>query len=398
MRAVTVALAVATLAVSAPVSTARPEDVVTSPNVTFVATIPLDAGAATGARLLGTTLYVSGSKSFSIYDVSDPALPKPLSVTPVGFNFPAEDVDTNGKILLLNDEQGALGTLQVYDVSDKTAPKQIASLPNLRDHTFTCVLKCAYAYGSRGTIVDLRKPAAPRVAGSWGSLPKNDGFDVTEVSPGMILTASRTIRLLDARKTPTRPKVVKTGTTGDNRLIHSNRWPRQGRDKFFLVQGETPFSGVCDRDSGAIMTWDAKTFRKVDEFRVSNGTFVDGSPAAGAAGCTAMWFQQHPTFKDGGLVAAGFFEHGVRFLDVDRKGGIEEVGYYAPVAGATIAAYWITPEIVYAVDIEKGIDILRYDRKAAPAKAPVRPPVKAPRKIEFAPAGRRTVWCQLGSR
>jgi hypothetical protein len=394
MRAVTVALAVAALSLSAPMSDAGPYDaVVTSPNVTFVATIPLDAGAATGARLLGKTLYVSGSKAFSIYDVSDPELPKPLSVTPVGFNFPAEDVDTNGRILLLNDEQGALGTLQVYDVGDKAAPKRIASLPNLRDHTFTCVLGCAWAYGSRGTIVDLRKPASPRVAGHWASLPTNDGFDVTEVSPGMVLTSSRTIRLLDARGNPAKPRLVRTGTTSDNRLLHSNRWPRQGRDRFFLVQGETPFSGVCDRDSGAIMTWDARTFRKVDEFRVSNGVFVDGSPAAGAAGCTAMWFQQHPAFKDGGLVAAGFFEHGVRFLDVDKRGRIDEVGYYAPVAGATIAAYWITPEIVYAVDIEKGIDILRYDRTATPAKAPVRPPV--PRKIEFAPPGRRALWCRL---
>lgn len=393
MRAARLALTVACLAATAPATTTGPNAAgVTSPNVTYVATIPLDAGAATGARLIGKTLYVSGSKSFTIYDVSDPALPKPLSVTPVGFNFPSEDVDTNGKILLLNDEQGAVGTLQVYDVSDKTAPKLLSTLANMRDHTFTCVLGCTYAYGSRGTIVDLRKPAAPRVAGSWGSLPKNDGFDVTEVSPGMVLTASRTIRLLDARKTPTKPRVVKKGTTGDNRLIHSNRWPSGGRDKFFLVQGETPFSGICDRDSGAIMTWDAKTFRMVDEFRVANGVYADGSPVAGAAGCTAMWFQAHPSFRNGGLVASGFFEHGVRFLNVDKRGQIEEVGYFAPAAGATIAAYWITPDIVYAVDIEKGIDILRFDRSAKPGKAPLRAPAKP--KIEFAPAGRRALWCQ----
>jgi hypothetical protein len=259
----------------------------------------------------------------------------------------------------------------------------------MRDHTFSCVLGCTWAYGSRGSIVDLRDPAHPKVAGSWASLPTSDGFDVTEVSPGMVLTSSRTVRLLDARRDPAHPRLVKKGTTTDNRLLHSNKWPRGGKDKFFLVQGETPFSGRCTPQSGAIMTWDAKTFRMVDAFRVTNGTYTDSNPPAGAAGCTAMWFQPHSTFKDGGLVAAGFFEHGVRFLDVDRKGRIQEVGYYTPLGGATIAAYWITDEIVYSVDIEKGIDILRYDRNRTGAKAPASQPAprRAPR-IEFATPAR----------
>ena len=374
----------------------QPDAGLTSPNVTYVATIPLDAGAATGARLVGKHLYVAGSKSFSIFDVSDPALPKPLSVTPVGFNFPSEDVDTNGDILLLNDEQGAVGELQVWDVRNKSLPSKLATLPNMRDHTFSCVLGCAWAYGSRGSIVDLRDPAHPKLAGSWGSLPRTDGFDVTEVSPGMILTSSRTMRLLDARKNVLKPVAVRKGTTSDNRLIHSNRWPRNGKDKFFLVQGETPFTGRCTPQSGAIMTWDAKTFRPVGEYRVTNGVYADGSPPAGAAGCTAMWFQQHPSFADGGLVAAGYFEHGVRFLDVDKRGAIREVGYYTPLGGATIASYWITQEIVYAVDLERGIDILRYDRSARTAKAPVRPVVTT--AIDFTPpADRPTLWCQLGA-
>ncbi len=395
MRAARVAVAALSLVATAPVATSAEPTAggVASPNVTWVTTVPLDAGAATGARLIGKTLYVAGSKSFSIYDVSSPEAPKLLSVTPVGFNFPSEDVDTNGKILLLNDEQGAAGALQVWDVTDKAAPKRAATLANMRDHTFTCVLRCTYAYGSRGTIVDLRKPTAPKVVGSWGSLPKNDGFDVTEVAPGVVLTASRTIRLLDARRNPAKPRLLKKGTTSDNRLIHSNRWPRAGKDKFFLVQGETPFSGRCTANSGAIMTWDAKKFRMVDEYRVTNGVYADGNPVAGAAGCTAMWFQQHPAFKDGGLIASGFFEHGVRFLNVARNGAIEEVGYFTPAAGATIAAYWITPEIVYAVDLEKGIDILRYDRSAPTGKAPARPPAPRSSRIEFALPSSR-LWCQ----
>jgi hypothetical protein len=199
-------------------------------------------------------------------------------------------------------------------------------------------------------------------------MPPGYGFDVTEVAPGLVLTASREILLLDARKDPTEPRILASGSTTDNRLIHSNRWPRRGKDRFFLVQGETFAETRCDDNSGALMTWDThhwkkiRTFEMVDEFRATNGTYVDGSPAVSAFGCTAMWFQEHPDFHDGGLVAAGFFEHGTRFLDVDRKGKISEVGYFVPAGGSTIATYWLSDEIVYAIDIQRGIDILRFTR------------------------------------
>jgi len=118
------------------------------------------------------------------------------------------------------------------------------------------------------------------------------------------------------------------------------------------------------------MTWDASawrtshSFRLIDEFRVANGTYTDGNPAAGAFGCTTMWFDDHPAFRDGGLVASAFFEHGTRFLSINKKGRISEVGYFMPAAGSTIAAYWITDEIVYAIDIYRGIDILKFDAES----------------------------------
>ena len=339
-----------------------------SDNVTYVSTVPFEAGAAlTGARLVGDYLYVAGARSFSIYDVSDPLAPVLESITPTGPNFPNEDVDTNGKILLVSDQQ-VQGNFEVWDVEDKAAPVRLAELTGLRDHTFTCVLRCTYAYGANGSIVDLHDPARPKLVGSWGAVTPNDGFDTTEVSPGRILTASRTIYLLDGRKDPARPVITAQGGTTDQRLIHSLRWPNRGKDRFFLVQGETPASQTCDEDSGAFMTWDTRGYRKthsfqlVDEFRVTNGTLVDGSPPVNGLGCTAMWFQEHPDFRDGGLVASGFFDHGTRFLDVSPKGQISEIGYFLPAGGETIATYWITDEIVYAIDTTRGIDILRFER------------------------------------
>lgn len=358
-------VALASGALVAP-SSGAPATGFASPNVEHVATVPFEAGGPTGARLVDDYLYVSGVRSFSIYDVSDPLAPALQSVTPVGFQFANEDVDTNGEILLLSDDTGRR-MLHVWNVSDKKVPKKLAEVSNMRDHNFACVLDCTWAYGSRGSIVDLRDPAAPVVAGNWGGgATPGDGYDTTEVAPGIVLTATRVMYLLDARRNPSKPKVIARATSPDNRLIHSTRWPRSSKDDFVLVQGETPFTGLCDEGSGAFMTWDASrwrktgTFRLVDEYRMVNGTYTDGNPPAGPAGCTAMWFQEHPDFSDGGLVASAFFEHGTRFLDVDRKGRITEVGHFTPWAGSTIASYWITDEIVYAIDITRGIDILRF--------------------------------------
>jgi hypothetical protein len=360
--------AVAALLAVAPATGAAPSaGGLASDNVTYVTTVPFETGAGlTGARLAGDYLYVAGVRSFSIYDVSDPVAPALESITPTGPKFPNEDVDTNGKILLISNQQLG-GTLEIWSVEDKAAPVLLATMENIRDHTFTCVLRCRYAYGAGGSIVDLRDPAEPRLAGNWSIFGPQRGFDTTEVSPGRVLTATPEIQLLDGRRDPTRPVTVAQGANPDNRLIHSVRWPNGGRERFFLVQGETPFSQKCEADSGAFMTWDTRGYRKThtfqmaDEYRVVNGTITDGNPPANAAGCTTMWFQEHPDYRNGGLVAAAFFDHGTRFLKVDARGEISEKGFFLPLGGETIATYWVTDQIVYAVDVTRGIDILRFE-------------------------------------
>ena len=351
------------IGVSVPAAAGPSAAGLSSDNISYVKTVPFDAGAASGARLYGDHLYVAGTKALTIYDVSDPLNPALQSHTPFAPKFPNEDVDTNGRILLMSDEQVG-GQFQVWDVEDKTAPKPLVTVDDIRDHTFTCVLDCRWAYGALGHIFDLKDPAHPELVGMWQAPTPGFAFDTTETVPGMVLTASRTMYLLDGRKDPAHPKQVAAGGTPDHRLIHSVRWPRRGKDDFILVQGETPASVRCDEDTGAFMTWDASDWKKthsfemVDEFRPVNGTYVDGSPAAGALGCTTMWFDEHPTFRNGGLVASAFFEHGTRILEVSRKGKISELGYFMPFGGSTIASYWITDDIVYAIDQTRGIDIL----------------------------------------
>ena len=40
-------------------------------------------------------------------------------------------------------------------------------------------------------------------------------------------------------------------------------------------------------------------------------------------------------------------------------GSLTETGWFMPWGGETSAAYWVTDDLVYAIDFNRGIDILR---------------------------------------
>jgi hypothetical protein len=102
----------------------------------------------------------------------------------------------------------------------------------------------------------------------------------------------------------------------------------------------------------------------MDRWTAENGTITDGGVVISAPfGCSAHWFGTHPTWNNGGVIAAGWYHSGTRFLEVSSKGKIEQVGYFLPNAGGTSGAYWITKEIVYAVDYQRGLDVLRWNGK-----------------------------------
>lgn len=365
-------------AAPAPAAPGPGEAGVMSPNVQHVATLPLEQGTATGAQLVGKTFFVTSWRSLSIYDVSKPLAPVLLSRTPLGFQFENENVSTNGRILLIA-EQAPVDRLHVWDVSNPRQPKEISTLLGAGTHTASCVDDCRWSYGSYdfvgpqgamtgGQLVDLRNPAAPVDAGHYNTkLPAAQTHDVVDLGRGRVLTASKPIQLLDVRADPRTPTLLAVGTNEDRRM-HSARWPRHGRDAFMLTTFETNADVRCTATSGEFSSWDTRSWPTtgkltvLDTYRVANGDYLDGRPAANQLGCSAHWFEEHPTFRDGGLVAAAFYEHGVRFLDVNRRGKIKEVGYFMGWGGSASAAYWVTDDVVYSVDYSRGIDVLRIDR------------------------------------
>ena len=346
-----------------------------SDNVEFVAHVPLNNDSS-GGRLVGDYFYVTSSRGLTIYDVSDPIAPQRLSFLPLVQQptAPEEDPATNGSILLIGtniDVEGGLeGKLNVIDVEDKTNPQVIGSLVGAEEHTTTCVLNCTWAYLDDGRIIDLRDPTDPKLAGDWWKgTTVSRTHDVTEVAPGIVMTSGTPMLLLDARKNPAKPKTIATVAGTEPRYIHSNAWPRKMKDKFLLVQAETiTGADTCDgEDDGSFMTFDAtkwrktRTFSMIDEMRLGTGLPTEGKMPVGTY--CAHWFEVHPSYKNGGVVAMAWYENGTHFIDISDKGKISSVGYFLPAAGSTSAVYWVTDEILYTVDYNRGIDIIRYTGK-----------------------------------
>lgn len=174
-------------------------------NVEWVGMVPLNNGSA-GARRLGNYFYLTTSNGLRIFDITDPLNPRRVGVLDgMEVSVPGqEDVDTNGRILLVGD--------RMIDVTDKTNPRVIAT-HSVSSHTITCVLDCTWAYGSEGQIVDLRDPAKPRVSSRrWTQgTPVENSHDVTEIAPGLVVTSSDPVVFLDARLDPERPVVIGKG-------------------------------------------------------------------------------------------------------------------------------------------------------------------------------------------
>ena len=117
------------------------------------------------------------------------------------------------------------------------------------------------------------------------------------------------------------------------------------------------------------------------------------SPAT--VNCSAHWFD-----VDRGLVAQGWYDQGVRFLDISDPRKIRQVGYYA-TAGSFWAAYFAPSdpkrEVVYGIDTAGGIDVLRIDRSRKSMRtvqAPTKGLAKAPAE-RYEPSQKYGMVCSL---
>lgn len=358
-----------------------------SDNVEWVGIKPEHAGTS-GGKLVGKFYYLTDPRGLFIYDTSKPEAPAlvgQLEAPQVGTGaaLAQEDPDTNGKILLLDASNGGTNKLLIIDVKDKTAPAVVGSMATT-DHTWTCFLDCKYAIGRTGLILDLRKPAEPKEIGNWKDHVAMPGYmhDFEEVAPGLLIGAGQPSYYLDVRN-PLKPKELSAFSPEFHTLgYHSAIWPRNGKDNLLLMgaevapQGQTSNAGsdCTGEDIHALATFDARAavkkgpkpganFTKLSEWRVAGrGAYADGNAPGHTLYC-GHWFDPHPTWKNGGIVAIGHYDWGTRFLEVSSKGEMKEIGYFQPIAGHTSSAEWISKDIVYTHDYRRGLEILRFTGK-----------------------------------
>jgi hypothetical protein len=275
----------------------------------------------------------------------------------------------------------ATGCVQLFDVRNPSDIRQVATIP-IANHTAECALDCQYFYGRVGTIVDARgvlDGTPPKVIGNWITELRAQGVDekschhIREIRPGILLTACQPFAAISINAadggSPAHPKVLYTGEAA--KFVHSARWPRQGHDKFVLIGGEQNFTGRCERNNSEFSVYGASQVLSGRSTRfegplaqvppAGNGVYADGKPVAGALGCSVHWFQEHPTFRNGGLVAISEYEDGVRFLQITPDGQIQEQGYFLSLGSSSSSPKWAgTDDVLYSIDYQRGIDILRW--------------------------------------
>src|SRR3954451_12376537 len=385
--------ALALLCVCAPASAATLPDAVMSDNVEYLGSIKQDVGLTTGAKIVGDRMFVTSGKNISIYDISDPANPKPLGAMKANVAWENEEVPTNGKVLAVASDFYSVGVpecvaamkftgcVQFFDVRDPANIKQVGTIP-IANHTAECALDCKYFYGRAGTIIDARgilDGKAPTVIGNWiqelgkQGVAEKSCHHIREIRPGVLLTACRPFSVISVNAkdggTPAKPKVLYTGDAA--KFVHSARWPRGGKDKLVLTGGEKNFTARCERNDSEFSTYSAEDVLagRSTEFKgplaqvvpAGNGTYTDGKPVAGALGCSVHWFQEHPTFKNGVLVALSEYEYGVRFLQIKPDGKIVEQGFFLSLGSSSSSPKWAgKDDVLYSIDYVRGIDILRW--------------------------------------
>ncbi len=408
----------------------------TSPNVEWLLNIP-ETGAI-GARFVtdgsgrATYLYVSSVKGFAIYDVQQPELPIPLGRLPLP-NFENEDIDGNENLALISTSPG--GHVYVIDTTNKLAPR-LARVVTTEDgdaHTANCLDGCRrWMYATKGAylkLVDLTDEAAPIVHLPYGSV--GTVHDVDQDEDGIVWMAGdtgvagyaiapvtkghRTIRARTRRASPQRPVLITDMVVGGRNLgtdpkvnqntLHSSQRPRDavyqqraGRariarggvllvtEEFRLNRDGAAAARVGDcQNAGRFHTFDASgsiergaPLRLLDTFALAEGTldYARGEKQAGNIFCGAHWFS-----VANNVVALAMYGAGTRFLDVSNPRDIRQTGYFVSVDQETWASYWVpgSDGVVYSIDLERGIDVLRY--QPPPAAGPSAGALLAPAPV-----------------
>ena len=138
--------------------------------------------------------------------------------------------------------------------------------------------------------------------------------------------------------------------------------------------------GGCETQ-GSFQTWQVKqlkttgenesTVKPLDSYTTEFNEAIEGDDVEGMdliptnGFCSSHYFDEQD-----GLVATAWYEQGTRLLDVRDPKNIKEVGYFMAPDSVVWASYWsrTDPSIMYVMDHQRGIDVLRVTSDAQGGK------------------------------
>jgi hypothetical protein len=403
---------------------------VTSPNVRLASTFPETQGISGEFARTGDFFYMSSLDSISVFDTSDPLNPR-LTGTLANLVFENEAMSYGERraadgtlerfVLVGNDlynvsadETGGVrrgnvggGEVIVVDVTDPANPHVRSTAPSTTStHTLQCLTTaCSYAYtaGEAGkfSIIDLRdldQPAEIGTAPSKASAPtaiftNGSGhywdfdsagigwhtgsggaaaFDVSNPANPVALNTT------DAHgtQTPWNDFILHNSMRPNATRFRANRAPSVGRGNVLLVTEEDYFNDgdelLCDQ-AGTFQTWHVPTLGgsgTITPLDIINPVkFGDGLSTPVGGFCSAHWFDYHQS----GIVAQGFYQQGLRFIDVRNARDLKQHGYVTGGATEVWDAYWVPQRdrrgvalrtktnVVYTTDLVRGLDVYEVD-------------------------------------
>ena len=396
--------------------------VISTPNIRFVGNVP-DTAAISGVHAKSAPyFYVSSTDSISVFDTSDPVRPRLTGTLPnvvfenEAMNYGEQRIDgvINRFVLVGVDavefapsdpSHVATGNeVMVVDVTDPANPRiRSRAKTTTSTHTVSCIAEsdCRYAYtaGRNGkvSIVDLSDLDVPREIGVFTSpagapnaaFTSGAGHKWNFDAGYGVHTGSGGSAIFDVSD-PTSPQLAastnKDGVTGPwNDFIHHNA-DRPNASAFtadaapsikngnVLLVTEEDYENTDCVTAGSFQTWQVDQLggtpgmmRPLD--RINPVDLGEGVAAPHMAFCSAHWFDVHQS----GIVAQGYYEGGLRLIDVRNASDIKEYGYVASGLSEVWDAYWVPQRnkngtatanktnIVYTVDAVRGLDVYTVD-------------------------------------
>lgn len=386
---VVAALAVAASLLPAAAVPSQAGGALSSPNIEFQATFP-DPGLV-GARKVGRYLYTTGPTGLRIYDVAA-GLPMPIGALPLP-HYENENVDTNGKILIIAADHFILGdgevpgcctirdpqtkqpiasvpgptitgpsnVLYVIDVSSPRTPLLLAATLTRSGHTGTCIQNCRYVWlsgsGDGVEIMDLKDPRRPRSLGFFGPSAHN----VTVDKSGIAWISGWGGLYAYTTDDPAHPRLI---TKREN--IEGKKDPKAFHNEFIIhnslrpnAERATPLKLADAKvDPGEVVLVTEENWLAAPEFGnglcANDGQFqtgwyhtVGGKPviekldavkvgqgaltdASPAKPAGVVACSSHWFDEFNGIVADAWYEQGIRFFDVRNPKVIRQVGYWIP--------------------------------------------------------------------